>query len=226
MKSRRPHPPLVTPKDRYAATRRAFLKAVGAGAAALPFYKMLEDSVAKAAGATLPLRFIGAYHPHGISAEYFAMLDGRFSGLGSDTETNFNIAYTASGGQCSLQPFDDATTYGKSYKSKILAIEGIDLMSNANGHDTAGTILTGSQIDSSAKKPLNSSLDQYLAVERGLGASTPVTSLALGVGDNTTQSGTTLSYGKGGAALPKIIDPVQAWSTLFASYEVPAHFAR
>jgi hypothetical protein len=194
------------------------LKAVGAGAAALPFYKMLEDSVAKAAGATLPLRFIGAYHPHGISAEYFAMLDGRFSGLGSDTETNFNIAYTASGGQCSLQPFDDATTYGKSYKSKILAIEGIDLMSNANGHDTAGTILTGSQIDSSAKKPLNSSLDQYLAVERGLGASTPVTSLALGVGDNTTQSGTTLSYGKGGAALPKIIDPVQAWSTLFASY--------
>jgi hypothetical protein len=219
MKSRRqPPPPALRTSDRYGATRRAFLKAVGAGAATLPFYRLLEDSVAQAAGATPPLRFIGAYHPHGVSAEYWAMLDGRFSGLGSDTETNFNLTYSANGGQCSLQPFDDAATYGKSYKSKILAIEGIDLMSNANGHDTAGTILTGSEIDSSAKKPKNSSLDQYLAVERQLGMGTPVTSISLGVGDNTTQSGTTLSYGPGGAALPKIIDPVQAFKTLFANY--------
>ena len=117
-----------------------------------------------------------------------------------DTETNFNITYTKSGGQCSLQPFDDATTYGKSFKSKILPIEGIDLLSNANGHDTAGTILTGSQIDASGKKPKNSSLDQFLAVERKLGASTPVTSIALGVGNDSTESGSTLSYGPGGAA--------------------------
>ena len=118
-----------------------------------------------------------------------------------DTETNFNITYTKSGGQCSLQPFDDAATYGKSFKTKILPIEGIDLLSNANGHDTAGTILTGSQIDASAKKPKNSSLDQYLAVERGLGASTPVTSIALGVGNDTTESGThaVVREGRGGA---------------------------
>jgi hypothetical protein len=193
------------------ATRRSFLRAVGAGAATLPFYRMLEDSVARAAGATLPLRFITIYHPHGISAELWAMQS-------TDTETNFNITYTKNGGQCSLQPFDDATTYGKSYKNKILAIEGIDLMSNANGHDTAGTILTGSQIDSSGKKPKNSSLDQFLAVERQLGASTPVTSISLGVGNDSTESGSTLSYGPGGAALPKIIDPVQAFNTLFANY--------
>jgi hypothetical protein len=193
------------------ATRRSFLRAAGAGAASLPFYRMLEDSVAKAAGATLPLRFITLYHPHGISAELWAMQP-------SDTETSFDITYTKNGGQCSLQPFDDPATYGKSFKNKILPIEGIDLMSNANGHDTAATILTGSQIDSSSKKPKNSSLDQFLAVERKLGANTPVTSIALGVGNDSTDSGTTLSYGTGGAPLPKIIDPVQAYNTLFANY--------
>jgi Protein of unknown function (DUF1552) len=190
-------------------TRRSFLRAVGAGATALPFYGLLEDSVARAAGETIPLRFAGIYHPHGVAAELFVMQSG-------DTETNFNLTYSSNGGQCSLQPFDDAGTYGKSYKNKIIAIEGIDLMSNANGHSTAGTILTGSYIDGT--KPKNSSLDQFLAVEKKLGAATKVTSIALGVGNDSTDAGWTLSYGPGGAALPKIIDPQKAWDTLFAGY--------
>ncbi len=198
------------------ATRRSFLKAVGVGATALPFYRLLENSVAEAAGEPVPLRFCGIYHPHGIAAEYFAMLNGRFSGLTNDTETSFNLTYTNSGTQCVLQPFDDVATYGMSFKSKILPIEGIDLMSNANGHDTAGTILTGSYI--SGGKPLNSSIDQYMAVERKLGAATRVTSIAVGVGDDSTQAGTTLSFGPGGAPLPKVIDPVQAFNTLFSGY--------
>jgi len=191
------------------ATRRAFLRAMGAGAATLPFYRLLEDSVARAAGEILPLRFISVYHPHGIAAELFAMRAG-------DSESNFNITYSANNAQCALQPFDDAATYGKSFKSKILVLEGVDLMSNANGHDSAGTILTGSPIEGG--KPKNSSLDQYLAVERKLGASTRVTSLALGVGTDSTQAGMTLSYGPGGAPLPKIIDPQVAWDTLFKGY--------
>jgi hypothetical protein len=193
------------------ATRRSFLRAVGAGAAALPFYRLLEDQVARAAGEVLPLRFVGVYHPHGVAAEHFVMQP-------SDTETNFNITFA----NCSLQPFDDAATYGKSFKSKILAVEGVDLLSNANGHDTAGTILTGSRVDSSASKPQNSSLDQFLAVESKLGAATPITSIALGVGNDGTQAGATLSYGVGGAPLPKIIDPVQAFNLLFASF-VPSN---
>ena len=60
-------------KPKRSATRRSFLRAVGAGAVALPFYRLLEDHFAKAYGETLPLRFIGVYHPHGIAAEYFAM---------------------------------------------------------------------------------------------------------------------------------------------------------
>ncbi|AGP39526.1 hypothetical protein SCE1572_36575 [Sorangium cellulosum So0157-2] len=180
---------------------------MGAGLAALPFVNMLGDSVAQADGEELPLKFVTIYHPHGISAEYWAMRAG-------DTETSFDITYE----DCSLQPFDDPATYGRSFKDKILIVEGIDHLSNANGHDSAGTILTGSRID--GKKPLNVSLDQFLAVEKGLGADTRITSVALGVGMDGTESGQTLSFGAGGAPLPKIIDPVEAFNLLFAGLVV------
>ncbi|HVJ15499.1 MAG TPA: DUF1552 domain-containing protein [Polyangiaceae bacterium] len=189
-------------------TRRSFLRAMGAGFAALPFSRLLEDSVAQAAGESLPLKFVTIYHPHGVAAEYWAMREG-------DSETAFDIAYE----NCSLRCFDDAATYGKSFKDKILIVEGVDHLSNANGHDSAGTILTGSRIDGN-KKPQNISLDQFLAVSQGLGAETRVTSVALGVGNDSTESGTTLSYGEGGVPLPKIIDPVAAFDQLFAGFVV------
>jgi hypothetical protein len=184
-------------------TRRSFLRAMGAGFALLPFARLLEDSVAQAAGETLPLKFITIYHPHGIAAEYWAMKAG-------DTEAAFDLSYE----NCSLQPFDDAAKYGKSFKDKLLVIEGIDHLSNANGHDSAGTILTGSRIEGS-NKPQNLSLDQYLAVGKGMGSGTRVTSLPLGVGNDGTAAGLTLSYGEGGVALPKIIDPSKAFDLLF-----------
>ena len=140
------------------SARRSFLKAVGGAAASVPFFGMLSDSVAQSTGKALLLKFIGACHPHGVSAEYWAMRE-------NDTETNFDITYS----DCSLQPFDDAATYGKSFKDRILPIEGIDLLSSANGHDTAATILTGSRVSG---KPSNTSLDQYLAHTIGLGADT------------------------------------------------------
>lgn len=184
-------------------TRRAFLRAMGAGFVALPCARLLENSVAQAAGETLPLKFITIYHPHGIAAEYFAMKAG-------ESESSFDLRYT----NCSLSPFDDAATYGKSFKDKILVIEGVDHLSSANGHDSAGTILTGSRI-TTAKAPQNISLDQFLAVSQGLGKATRVTSVALGVGNDDTSSGLTLSYGEGGVALPKIIDPTKAFDLLF-----------
>jgi len=197
---------------RLSPTRRGFLRAMGAGMAALPFSRLLENSVAQAAGETLPLKFITIYHPHGLSAEFWAM-------KGSDTETTFDIGYE----NCSLQPFDDAATYGKSFKDKLLVLEGIDLLSNANGHDTAGTILTGSTIDGGARRPANSSLDQYLAVTKGLGSETRITSVNLGVGNDATDPGLTLSYGDGGAPLPKIIDPVAAFHLLFDGLAVSSN---
>jgi hypothetical protein len=78
------------------SARRSFLQAIGAGCAALPFSGMLSDSVAQDAGEALPLKFIGAYHPHGVSAEYWAMKAG-------DSEAAFDIGYE----NCSLKPFDE-----------------------------------------------------------------------------------------------------------------------
>jgi Protein of unknown function (DUF1552) len=188
---------------RLLGSRRAFLRAMGAGFAALPFSRLLENSVAQAAGEALPLKFVTIYHPHGLSAEYWAMRSG-------DTETSFDFGYE----NCSLKPFDDAATYGKSFKDRVMVIEGIDHLSNANGHDSAGTILTGSRIEGGTK-PQNISLDQYLAVTKGLGSGTRVTSLSLGVGIDGTAAGQTLSFGEGGVALPKIIDPAKAFDLLF-----------
>ena len=73
--------------SRSAFSRRSFIKACGLGAASLPFFKLLEDSYAKAVGETLPLRFVTIYHPHGIAAELWAM-------KAADTETTFDIGYT------------------------------------------------------------------------------------------------------------------------------------
>ena len=74
---------------RISRARRSFIRGVGTGFAALPFFKLLEDSFAKAAGETLPLRFVTMYHPHGIAQEYFGMQVG-------DTETNFNLSFANS----------------------------------------------------------------------------------------------------------------------------------
>jgi hypothetical protein len=129
---------------------------------------------------------------------------------GADTETSFDLTFTepASGAICPLEPLDR-------HKAKLLVIEGIDLLSNAFGHDSAGTILTGSRINSSLQRTGNASLDQFLAVEQGLGKSTRVTSIELAVGTDSSVTGETLSYGGGGVPLPKIIDPVQAFDRLF-----------
>jgi len=187
------------------SSRRTFLKALGGSTAAIPFAGVLADSAAQASGDAGPMRFVGAYHPHGVAAEHWAMQPG-------DTETNFDITYE----HCSLQPFDDAATYGKSFKDKILVVEGLDLLSSANGHDSAGTILTGSRINGTS--PSNISLDQYLAIEKGLGADSRVASAAFAVGLDGSESGVTLSFGEGGAPLPKIIDPVQAFDLLFTGF--------
>src|SRR5262245_49388549 len=113
--------------------RRAFLKAVGAGLASLPFYRPLEHAFAQSMGETLPLKFIGVCQPHGITAEYYTMRP-------TDTETAFDLHYE----NCPLRSFDDAKQFGRSFKDKILVIEGLDLGSNVSGHDSAATILTGS----------------------------------------------------------------------------------
>jgi hypothetical protein len=184
--------------------RRAFVRAVGASFATLPFFRVVRDAYARSVGEALPQRFIGVYHPHGIAAELFARRPG-------ETDTRFDVTHP----DCPLAPFDDAATYGRSFKDRIVVIEGLDLLSSTNGHESAATILTGSQITD--ELPLNSSLDQFLAVESGLGAATPVTSVALAVGSAELGARETLSFGPGGVPVSKIIDPARAFDHLFGS---------
>ena len=211
----------VRPESPRSRARRSFLRAVGVAATALPFYQLLEDSFAHAAGETLPLKFLTISHPHGIASEYFGAraatspdiaVDG-LSLRGNDTETSFDIAYP----NCSLQPFDDAATYGKSFKDRLLLIEGLDLASD--GHDAVASILTGSSLNGGV--PANSSLDQYLAVELGLGAATRKSNVVLAVGSPDTYPGSTLSYSKGGIGVGKIISPLEAFDYLFGGFVPP-----
>src|SRR5207245_1936838 len=76
-------------------------------------------------------------------------------------------------------------------------------------------ILTGSGL--AGDYPLNESLDQFLAVTKGLGASTPFSSVVLSVGDTRTRPGNVVSYARGGVPLPKIHDPAAVYKMLFAS---------
>jgi hypothetical protein len=208
-------------RQKRSASRRSFLRAVGAGATALPFYRLLEDSFARAAGEPLPLKLVTISHPHGVANEYWGMRsptspDIAVEGLslkGNDTETSFDITYP----NCSLRAFDDPSTYGKSFKDRLLLLEGIDLA--ADGHDAVATILTGSRL--TGMQPANSSLDQFLAVEKGLGAATKKSSVALAVGSSDLSPGGTLSYSAGGVGVGKIISPFEAFDYLFGSFVPP-----
>jgi hypothetical protein len=185
--------------------RRAFLQSLGVSVAALPFVRVIENSYAQDAGEALPQRFIGFYHPHGIAAELFTRREG-------ETETEFSLTHT----DCPLAPFDDPDTFGRSFKDKLVVIEGVDLLSDSNAHNAAGTILTGSRIvGGQGGLPRNSSLDQFLAVEQGLGAATLVTSVALAVGNKSLSARESLSFGPGGVPIAKIIDPTLAFDFLF-----------
>ena len=187
------------------ASRRNFLRGLGAGVATLPFVRLIENARAAEAGVAPPSRFIGLYHPHGIAAELYTMRHG-------DTETRFDLRYPDS----PLQPFDDPVTYGRSFKDKIVVIEGVDVLSDTNAHNSAGTILTGSRIvGGDGGLPWNSSLDQFLAVEHRLGDETLVPSIALAVGSKQLSARETLSFGTGGVPISKIIDPGVAFDFLF-----------
>lgn len=185
-------------------TRRRFLGALGAGSVLVGLdlgraEGAPEESPPKAKEAAKePLRFIGVYTPHGRAYEYFKPGPG------------FDLRYE----NCSLRPFDDPDRFGKSYKDKLLVIDGIDLAAGievgTTGHDAPRVILTGSGADGT-----NASVDQFLAQEKMLGADTPHTSLVLGVGNDQSDIKSNISYAPGGTPVPKWIDPAETFDELF-----------
>jgi hypothetical protein len=194
-------------EQRLARGRRSFLRALGAGALSLPFYRLLEHSAVHAQSAATPMRYLSVLHVNAAASPLFLRREG-------ETETDFDIAYD----RCVLRCFDDPATYGVSFKDKLIAIEGMDLavalVTGNSGHSAGPGVFTGCH----PLKPENSSIDQFLAVEHELGASTRVSSIALGVGYDTPDWG--IVFAKGGVLLQKIIDPAQTWDRLFAGIVV------
>jgi hypothetical protein len=191
-------------------SRRAALNALGAGAALAVLFP--EQRRVQAAPLVKAKYFIGVYMPHGMSREFWVPKAG------------FNIGYA----QSVLQPFDDAATYGQSFRDRIVALEGLDLTAGiraaTTGHDASRVILTGSGTSGQ-----NSSIDQFLAVEQGLGQATPLPSLVLGVGLEEAKLDWCISYAKGGIAMPKLINPAVTFQQAFGQWLVasdPAAQAR
>lgn len=184
--------------------RRAFLKAVGAVGLSLPFLPLIERSAVGQDGSG-PKRFVGVYCPHGMAHPLWTMQE-------TDTETSFDLRFP----NCPLAPFDDSETYGRSFKDKLIVIDGIDLTVGVNGgvvgHDAGSVILTG------AARPTTSSLDQFLAVERGLGSDTRYSSLTVGV--DVEWAIWSLSIGATGVPIAPITNPAQLYDMVFASLGV------
>jgi hypothetical protein len=184
-------------------TRRHFLAALGVSGAWLAheLSGRAEGAPAKPARSR-PLRFVSIYAPHGRAHELWQP-----RAAGGD---GFDIAYE----DAILAPFDDPKAYGRSFKQRLLVLDGIDLRAGLDvgttGHDGARVILTGSGADGT-----NASLDQFLAVDQGLGADTPHTSLVLGVGNDRSEVGANISWAKGGTPVPKWIDPTRVFTELF-----------
>lgn len=190
--------------------RREFLAhALGLGAGLAPLLGGLLAAgplgAEPAARTARARRFIGVYAPHGRALEYWVPGPG------------FDLRYE----NCSLQPFDDDRTYGRSFREQIVVIEGLDLSAGIEagtvGHEGARALLTGSAADGS-----NASIDQFLAVERGLGTATAHSSLVLGVGNDDTDIGSNISYLGGGRPLPKRIDPSEVYDRVFGELILPA----
>jgi hypothetical protein len=192
-------------------SRRGFLRGAAFGIGLSPLLGAVVGAASLAGDLDAPAvprrarRFIGVYAPHGIAREFWLPGPG------------FDLRYE----NCSLQPFDDPERVGVSLRDRILVIEGLDLSAGIEagtvGHEGARVMLTGSAADGD-----NASIDQFLAVERGLGAATPHSSLVLAVGNTGTDIGSNISYLAGGRPVPKLVDPSVVYDSVFGELILPA----
>jgi len=182
----------------YATSRRTFLRALGAFAATMPFYRLLERSALGDPPSGPPMRFVAVRQAHGRSVEFWRPQPG----------------FVINGTNQVLQPFDDAVTYGKSYKNNLIVIDGINNLvaeeSNNYGHASTPCIWTAS---TAYPTPTCESLETYLGVTKGLGSSTPYPTVLYGHGG---------AYGAGGVELDSIFEPVDLFAMLFANFMPPA----
>ncbi len=181
-------------------SRRSFLAALGAVGAAMPFARLLERS-ALGQGMMGPQRFVGVFIGNGNPLEFWR------------PQTGFAI----SGLNQSLQPFDDAATYGMSFKDKLVVLDGITNVaaneSQSQGHASQPCIWTGSTNATPGGTAVkNESIETFLGVTKGLGSATPFPTVLYG-------DGVTTAYGVGGVPLSMFGDPSQLFTALFANFQ-------
>lgn len=182
-------------------SRRRLLAGSTIGLGLSPFAQVLSRALAQEPSAARA--FVGIYAPHGVARELWR------------PRANFELAFADS----SLAPFDDAATFGQSFRERTLVIEGLDLTAGIRGgsagHDGSRALFTGSAFEGK-----NASLDQFLAVEQQLGQSTPLASLVLGVGNAAPLISSCISYAPGGTPLPKLVDPSQTYHQVIGQWQV------
>jgi Protein of unknown function (DUF1552) len=182
----------------YATSRRTFLRAAGAFAATMPFYRLLERSALGDPPSGPPLRFVGIRQAHGRAVEFWRPQPG----------------FVINGQNQVLQPLDDAATYGKSYKDKLIVIDGIDNVvaeeSNNFGHASTPCIWTAS---TASPNPTCESFETFLGLTKGLGSSNAFPVVQYGHGG---------AYGAGGVEVSSIFQPKQLFQMLFANFMPPA----
>ncbi len=204
-------------------TRRSFLRAVGAAGLALPFYSMLENEVVRAQTGTLPQKFVGVGAFHATTQQFYARRAG-------ETDASWDISYA----DCALRPFDDAATYGSSFRDDIIVFEGFDYGVGEIGpgggdlhvpmHGALAIFLTGSSAsggDGLDWRMQNESLDQYLAARHGGETRFRSVHLTNEADSGGLSSSQCIACGPGGALLPRMTSPEQIFDAYFAALVVP-----
>lgn len=203
--------------------RRRFLGALGAGAATLPFYRLLETSAVQAGGATRPLRVLLLYTGYGGDWTYL-----RPAGIATgDKDVALTPEMLAFDGSV-LAPLAD-------YASRMTILEGVGMLAGLIPSDPANPVDSRTLYVGHEGSPANCytgsnivTLDQVIlpqseSLEFRLGQSigdTYLPHLALGIGTSVGDyPSNSLSYNEQGQRLPGARTAADAFQLLFGDYD-------
>jgi hypothetical protein len=197
--------------------RRRFLKALGAQAAMLPFYSLLERSAVQAQSLT-PMRLLLLYSNYGGLWENF-----RPRGLsGPDAAlTPASISYPGSA-LASLAPFTSQMTIveGLALTAGLLPVLPANGERNLYiGHEhTAPSAWTGAVVRDTTDDSLPESGSLDFVLGQQFGQSTAVRSIQIGMGGAIGNTrGDTIAYNATGQRLPGFARPIDAFHQLFGT---------
>lgn len=201
--------------------RRRFMQALGAGAASLPFYRLLESS-AVAGGDDRPLRVLLLYSGYGGDWTYL-----RPEGVAGQTD----VALTPQ-----MLTFPDSVLGSLAdYADRMTILDGMAMTAGLIPTDESNPIASRTHFVGHEKSPATSftgapvltmndtwipqgeSLEQRLGRELG---QTYVPSMSLGIGTSVgVFPSDSLSFNEQGQALPGVRDPAEAFQLLFGDLE-------